>query len=180
MASNLLAQIADRTSAFLGHSGISHNRLCRHLAICDSSLSQFLSGARGLEPETIIKLCQTLSLSHDEISTKFSKQPVKTSKILNLQESTQGRPARMRLDTNDGAWVPGLSGVDPDGSTDITNTTDADTAGPVWDQDLIDVLRNARGYHRLAVKSINSYIAKAKANAGITVPSGVTQKFGRR
>src|ERR1700731_1901220 len=114
MASNLLSQIADRTSAFLRHSGISQSRLCRHLSICDSSLSQFLSGARGLEPETIIKLSQTLSLSHDEISTKFSNQPVRNSKILNLQESTRGQPARMRLDNS--GWYPstdGSGGVDP-------------------------------------------------------------------
>jgi transcriptional regulator with XRE-family HTH domain len=184
MASNLLSQIAERTSAFLRHSGISQSRLCRHLSICDSSLSQFLSGARGLEPETIIKLCQTLSLSHQEIETKFSKPPAKASKILNLQESTQGAPARMRLD-NPG-WYPGTdgsgAGVDPYDPTSngIDNAPDADTAGPAWNQDLIDVLREARGYHRLATKSINAYIAKAKANAGITTPSGVAQKFGRR
>jgi hypothetical protein len=84
----------------------------------------------------------------------------------------------MRLDNG---WVPGLSGDDPNDSTDITNTPSNGAAtGPIWDQDLIDVLRESRGYHRLAVKSINAYIAKAKANAGITTPSGVSQKFSRR
>jgi hypothetical protein len=121
-------------------------------------------------------------LSHQDIEAKFSK-PAKTSKILNLQESTQGTPARMRLDNG---WYPGTdgsgAGVDPydPNSNGIDNAPDADTAGPVWNQDLIDVLREARGYHRLATKSINAYIAKAKANAGITTPTGVSQKFSRR
>jgi hypothetical protein len=180
MASNLLSQIADRTAAFLRHSEISQSRLCRHLQIRDSSLSQFLSGARGLQPETIIKLCQTLSLSHNDIATKFSA-PVRSSKVLHLQESTQGNPARMRLDANDGAWVPGLSGEDPDGSTDITNTADASTeGGPAWDQDLIDTLRTTRGFHRQAIKAINNSINRAKAANGIVTPTSVAQKFSRR
>jgi transcriptional regulator with XRE-family HTH domain len=183
MASPLLLQIKDRTAAFLNNTGLSQAQLCRYLAIDHSSLSQFLSGTKGLDPSVIIKLCQTLSLSHAEVVTKFSA-PVRSSKILNLQESTQGAPARMRLDNS--GWCPsegntggGVDPYDPNGN-DITNTPSADTAGPPWDQDLIDVLREARSYHKLAYKAIGAYIAKAKANAGITVPTGVTQKFSRR
>lgn len=81
----------------------------------------------------------------------------------------------------DGAWVPGLSGTDPATSSgSIDDAPDAVTSGPVSDQDLIDTLREARGYHRKAVKGINDYIAKAKANAGIVTPRGVSQKFSRR
>jgi hypothetical protein len=79
------------------------------------------------------------------------------------------------------AWVPGLSGTDPaTGSGSIDDTADADTSGPVWDQALIDTLRTTRGIHRQAIKGINDFIAKAKANAGIVTPSGVSQKFSRR
>jgi hypothetical protein len=121
-----------------------------------------------------------LALPHAEVVAKFST-PAKSSKILNLQQSTQGRPARMRLDANDGAWVPGLSGIDPDGSTDITDTpSDGAATGPVWDQDLIDTLRATRGFHRKAVRAINDYINRAKVNAGIATPTGVAQKFSRR
>ncbi len=66
------------------------------------------------------------------------------------------------------------------GSTGIDDTPSADTTGPVWDQNLIDTLREVRGYHRKAIRAVNQFIAQAKANAGITVPSGVAQKFGRR
>jgi hypothetical protein len=86
----------------------------------------------------------------------------------------------MKLGRNDGAWVPGLSGIDPAGSGSIDETPDADTTGPVWDQDLIDSLRETRGLHRQAVRAINKYINQAKANAGIVTPSGVNQKFSRR
>ena len=88
----------------------------------------------------------------------------------------------MRLD-NEG-WYPsedGSGGQDPnDAGNGIDNTPSADTTGPAWDQNLIDVLRETRGYHRKAVRAINDYINKAKANAGITTPTGVNQKFGRR
>ena len=184
MASNpLLSQIADRTSAFLNTTGITQARLCRHLSISDSSLCQFLNGTKGLDPSVIIKLCQTLNLSKRDVATKFSTEHARSSKILNLQESTEGRPARMRLDNS--GWYPstdGSGGVDPYDPTGnaIDNTPDADTAGSVWDQDLIDTLREARGYHRKIVRAISDYIQKAKVNAGITVPSGVSQKFSRR
>jgi transcriptional regulator with XRE-family HTH domain len=178
---NLLSQLAERTASFIRHSGLTQGRLCRHLGISDSSLSQFLSGKAGLDPSVLIKLCQTLSLSHQEIQTKFA-QPARSAKILNLQESRLGQPARMRLDANDtGSWVPGLSGTDPnDQGNSIDNTPDADTTGPVWDQALIDTLRETRGLHRKAVRAINQYINQAKVNAGIAAPSGVTPKFSRR
>jgi hypothetical protein len=77
-------------------------------------------------------------------------------------------------------WVAGIAPDPNDVGNDITDTPRADTTGPVWDQAMIDVLRETRGYHRQAVRAINSYIARAKANAGITLPSDVAQKFNRR
>jgi hypothetical protein len=135
---NLLNQLAEKTATFVRHSGVSQGRLCRHLGISDSSLSQFLSGKKGLDPTVLIKLCQTLSLSRREIETKFS-QPVTSAKILNLQQSVAGLPARpMRLDVNEG-WYPGSdgsgAGKDPnDQGGSIDDTPDAVTTGPAWDQ----------------------------------------------
>lgn len=84
-------------------------------------------------------------------------------------------------------WYPGTggsgAGVDPNDAigNGIDNTPSADTeGGPVWDQDLIDTLREARGYHRKIVRTINDYIQQAKVNAGIVTPTGVTQKFSCR
>jgi transcriptional regulator with XRE-family HTH domain len=178
----LLLQIADRTATFLQNTGVTQARLCRYLSISDSSLSQFLNGTKRLDPATTIKLCQVLSLSHREVAAKFT-EPVRTSKILSLQESMEGRPAQMRLDgdTNSG-WYPGTgnsgAGQDPNDGRTIDDVPDADTSN--WDQALIDKLRETRGYHRKAIRTINDYIQKAKVNAGITTPTGVTQKFGRR
>jgi hypothetical protein len=93
------------------------------------------------------------------------------------------RSSRIMHLQNDG-WYPGADGAgvgqDPNDGRTIDNTPSADTSGPVWDQDLIDVLRETRGYHRQAVKAINQYINQAKVNAGIVTPSGVQQKFSRR
>jgi hypothetical protein len=87
----------------------------------------------------------------------------------------------MTLDANDtGSWVPREGEKnDPVDSTDITNTPKEGAAtGPIWDQNVIDLLRETRGYHRKAVRAINDYIAKAKANRdGTTEPTG--QKFRR-
>jgi hypothetical protein len=99
-----------------------------------------------------------------------------TSQIMLLQRNGK----RISLDKNDGAWVPGLSGQGPNDSGSIDEAPDADISGPVWDQSLIDTLRETRGYHRQEVKAINQYINQAKVNAGIVTPSGVQQKFSRR
>jgi hypothetical protein len=84
----------------------------------------------------------------------------------------------MTLDGNDGGgWVPGQSGTDPNGSGSID---DAPTASPqnIWDQALIDTLREVRELHKQAIKSINGFIQKAKANRdGSTPVPADAQKF---
>jgi transcriptional regulator with XRE-family HTH domain len=168
-SSPLLLQIKDRTTAFLKNTGISQAQLCRYLAIDHSSLSQFLSGTKGLDPSVVIRLCQTLSLSHREVAAKFS-EPVRSSRILNLQQSIAGLPAQMRLDGNDeGSWVPGLSGTDPnDSGNTIVDPTD----------DTLDTLRRVRAIHRKAIRAINDFINQAKINRQGTTPP-TAQKFSR-
>jgi hypothetical protein len=171
MASTLLSQLAGRTSDFLSHTGVSQARLCRYLNIGDSSLSEFLHGTKGLAPETLIKLCQTLSMSHREVATKLT-EPARSSKILNLQESTAGQPAQMRFDLkDDGAWVPGLSGTDPnDAGNTIVDPTD----------DTLDSLRRARAIHRKAIRAINEYLVQATVNRqGSTPVPADAPKFSR-
>jgi hypothetical protein len=79
----------------------------------------------------------------------------------------------MRLDNS--GWYPGADGSgvgqDPNDGRTIDETPDADTTGPVWDQDLIDSLRETRGIHRKAIKAINRFINAAKTAAGIVTPS---------
>jgi hypothetical protein len=71
-------------------------------------------------------------MTHHEVATKFSepvsRSGVRSAKILNLQESVAGPPARMTLDGNDGGgWVPGQSGTDPNGSGSIDVKTLVDS-----------------------------------------------------
>jgi transcriptional regulator with XRE-family HTH domain len=173
---NLLSQLADRTATFLRHSGLTQGRLCRYLSISDSSLSQFLNGNKGLAPEAIIKLCQALSLSHQEIQTKFA-QPISSAKILNLQQSVAGLPARpMRLDANDGAWVPGQSGVDPSVDSSIVDPGDAPD-GPTAED--LALLRNLRKIHRQGIKIINNFINSIPNRASVN-RSGTTEPTNQR
>ena len=101
MASNLLSQIASRTANFVHRAGISQGQLCRHLGCSDSSLSQFLHGTKSLDPSVIIKLCQCLSLSQEEVAEKFT-EPVRSARIMSLQRSVEDRAAEMHLDENEG------------------------------------------------------------------------------
>ncbi len=72
----------------------------------------------------------------------------------------------------DGAWVPGLSGRDPNESGgNIDDPTD----------DTLDTLRYARAIHRKAISAINDFINQAKINRqGSTPVPPDPQKFGRR
>src|SRR5208282_3132643 len=177
--------IADRTASFLHNTGITQSRLCRYLSISDSSLSQFLSGTKALDPSTIIKLCQTLSLSHREVAAKFT-EPVRSSKILNLQESVEGRPAQMRLDADKNiGWYPGTgssgTGQDPNDQRtidDIPDVPDA-TSQNGYDQATEDVLRRVVGLHKKALRILSEHIAQAKANQGSTAVPADAQKFFR-
>jgi hypothetical protein len=181
---SLLQQLLNRVAVFKANfPNITQADIAKHIGVRESNFSAALAGRVGLNADSVLRLHKLFNLSRREVLTKFSA-PVRSSKILQLQESVQGRPARMRLDSS--GWYPGTggsgAGVDPNDAigNGIDNTPDADGTGPVWDQDLIDSLREARGYHRKIVRAINGFINQAKVNAGITVPSGVTQKFSRR
>jgi hypothetical protein len=101
---------------------------------------------------------------------KFS-QPVRSSRILNLQQSVQGQPARMHLD-NDG-WVSG-SGNDPNNSTTVDETEDADVSTAAT----ATVLRQVRSLHRKAIRAINGWLLSQKVNQGSTAPTN--QRFSTR
>jgi hypothetical protein len=172
--SSLLRQLASRASNWHSTTGISQQMMARAIGMEPGNYSAFLKGKRGLGAESTYLLLKYVALPKRDAVAKFSA-PARSSKVV----SFQSKGNRMYFD-NDG-WVPGLSGTDPnDAGNDITDTPSVDTSGPVWDQALIDTLREARGYHRQIVRTINDYINQAKVNAGITVPSGVAQKFQRR
>jgi hypothetical protein len=172
---SLISQLANRAKLFHQNTNVSQGLMAKAIGMSEANYSQFLRKKRGLSAESTCLLLKFTSMPKQQAVAKLTQSPI-TSQIMLLQQNGQ----RISLDKNDGAWVPGLSGTDPDGSSSIEDTPDADTSGPVWDQDLIDTLRETRGYHRQAVKAINQYINQAKVNAGIVTPSGVQQKFSRR
>jgi hypothetical protein len=181
MATNSLqTQLLARVPTFISNFPfITKADIARHCGIDEANFSAALNGRRGLGADAVLRLHRLMSLSRREVIAKFSAH-ARSSRITQFQQLGQ----KMRLDNS--GWCPSEGntggGVDPydPNSNDITDTPSADTTGPVWNQSLIDAPRETRGYHRQAVRAINSYIAKAKANAGITVPSSVSQKFNRR
>ena len=174
--SPLLSQLANRAIKFHESSGISQSMMASAINMSEGNYSSFLRGNRGIGAESTCLLLKFTNMPKQQAIAKLTQSPI-TSQIMLLQQNGK----RISLDRNDGAWVPGLSGSDPaTNSGSIDDAPDADTSGPVWDQTLIDTLREARGYHRQAVKAINQYINQAKANAGIVTPTGVQQKFSRR
>jgi hypothetical protein len=98
----------------------------------------------------------------------------KSSLFFNSVSDIPTEPAQYPRTDGSGA------GQDPKDGRTIDDAPDADTTAPVWDQNLIETLRETRGYHPQAVKAINTFINQAKVNAGIVVPTGVDQKFSRR
>ena len=124
--------------------------MARAIAMTEANYSSFLSKKRGLSAESTCLLLKFINLSTQQAVATFSHSPI-TSKVMLLQE--KGRS--MRFD-NDG-WYPGAdgsgAGQDPNDRRTIDDTADADTTGPVWDQDLIDSLRETRGLHRQAISA---------------------------
>jgi hypothetical protein len=173
---SLISQLANRAKLFHQNTNLSQLMMAKAIGMTEANYSQFLRKKRGLSAESTCLLLKFINMPKQQAVAKLTQSPI-TSQIMLLQQN--GR--RISLDRNDGAWVPGLSGTDPATcSGSIDDTPDADTSGPVWDQDLIDSLRETRGLHRQAIKAINQYLNQAKVNAGIVTPTGVQQKFSRR
>jgi hypothetical protein len=174
----LLARVAQFQKQF---PNITQAEIARQCGIGEANFSAAIAGRRGLSANSCLKLHKLLNLSRNEVIKKFIR-PARSSKILNLQESVQGQPARMRLDNS--GWYPGTggsgAGQDPADGRTIDDAPDAVTAGPgLWNQDLIDTLREARGYHRLIVRAINNFIQNAKANRDGST-AATAQRFSTR
>jgi hypothetical protein len=168
-SSPLLKQLANRTKLFHARTGISQSQVAKALGMADGNYSSFLSGKRGIGSEATCLLLRFTNMSVQQAIAKFTK-PALTSKITQFQE--QGRAMRFDANDDDGAWVPGLSGKDPN---ELGNSIDDPT------NDTLDTLRYARAIHRKAISAINDYINQAKVNRlGSTPVPADSQKFGRR
>jgi hypothetical protein len=165
---SLMQQLANRAKTFHANTGIPQNLIAKACGLEDGNYSAFLSGKRGIGAESTCLLLKYLAMPKREAIAKFIK-PIATSRIMLLQE----KGTRMQLG-NDG-YVPGQSGVDPDGTGDITEVPDAASQNG-YDQATEDLLRQVRGYHRKAASLISDFIIKAKANRDGTTPP-TAQKF---
>ena len=74
-------------------------------------------------------------------------------------------------------YVPGLSGIDPNGTDDITSIVAAASKNG-YSPTTTDVLRQCRALHRKAIRAINDILQKASPNPqGTTAPT--SQRFTR-
>src|ERR1700730_6417186 len=169
---SLLQQLASRAKLFHANTGISQALMAKAIGLENGNYSAFLSGKRGIGAESTCLLLKFIGVPKREAIARFSKAAPK-AKVMLLQE--QGR--RMRL-ANDG-WYPGTggsgAGQDPNDGRTIDDVPNADTESN-WDQALIDTLREVRGYHRKAIRSINQYIVQSKVNRDGSTP-GTAQRF---
>lgn len=169
---SLQQQLLARVATFQKNlPNITQSEIARYCNIGESNFDAALAGRRGLSANSCLQLHTLLSLPPHEVTKKFS-QPVRSSKILNLQQSVQGQPARMRLD-NDG-WVSGQSGVDPSNSTTVDDTADANVSTAAT----ATVLRQVPSLHRKAIKAINGWLLSQKVNQGSTALT--SQRFSAR
>jgi hypothetical protein len=172
---SLLQQLANRAKAWHSSTGISQSMMASAIGLEAGNYSAFLAGKKGIGSEATCRLLKFVALPKREAIATFSA-PVRSSKILELQEKGY---RRTHFDDS-GSWVPGLSGIDPAGTTGIDDTPDADEL-PEHDHYLdetIDTLRQVRQIHRSAIKVINQFIQSSKVNQGSTAPTG--QKFSNR
>jgi transcriptional regulator with XRE-family HTH domain len=173
---SLIFQLANRAKTFYQNTNISQCLMARAIGMTEANYSQFLNKKRGLSEESTCLLLKFTNMPKREAIATFSA-PVRNSKILCLQE--RGR-ARMSLDGSGVAWVPGLSGLDPNGTTGIDDTPEADVL-PEHDHYLdqtLDTLRSLKKIYRAGIGVINDFIQNAKVNQGSTPPTA--QKFSRR
>jgi hypothetical protein len=133
-------------------------------------LFQFLGWSEGIGAEATCLLLKFTNMPVRQAIATFSK-PVLTSRIMELQE--QGR----HLELDNSGYVPGQSGTDPNNSTPVDDTPDANTG---YNQDDVDLLKGLLGMNRQAIRKIKGYLqtldVRAKVNRdGTTAPNG--QRF---
>jgi hypothetical protein len=165
----LLARVAHFQKAF---PTITQAEIARYCGIGEANFSAAIAGRRGLSADSCLQLHKLLTLPKNQVMAKFHG-PSRTSTITSFQFLGK----KMQLDTD--GWVPGLSGTDPNNSTTIDDTPDADTSVTV--EATVATLRQVRSIHRKAIKAINNWIVNAdvrsKVNRSGTTPVNTTARF---
>jgi transcriptional regulator with XRE-family HTH domain len=163
----LLRQLANRAKLFHFNTGITQTQMAKAIGVNAGNYSAFLSGRTGIGSEATCLLLKYTAMSQRAAVAAFSK-PVFSASITHFQELGK----HLRFD-NPG-WKPQAGGTDdPNNTTDITSTTDAQRQAV---ENLLAVLAELDEMARIAVLGS---IAKAYPNPnGTTAPNG--QRFNRR
>jgi hypothetical protein len=165
--SNLLKQLANRCKSFHSSTGINQTQMAKAVGLSDGNYSAFLAGRKGIGSEATCLLLKYTALSPRQAVAAFSK-PVFSASVLHLQE--RGKHLRFN---NPGRVAREGATDDPNGTTDITGTSDAQREAV---ENLLSVLAELDELTRQAV--VGS-IQKAYPNPlGITPHNG--QRFSRR
>jgi transcriptional regulator with XRE-family HTH domain len=167
---SLIRQLANRARSFHQLTGIPQSRLASAIGMSDGNYSNFLAGRKGIGAEATCRLLKFTNMPTRQAIATFSK-PVPTSRIMELQEQ------RRHLQLDNSGYVPGQSGIDPNNSTPIDATPDADTG---YNQDDVDLLKGLLCMNRQAIRKIKGYLqqidVRAKVNRdGTTAPNN--QRF---
>jgi hypothetical protein len=171
----IIKQLLNRYRRFQEqHPSITQAQIANACNIGEGNFSQALAGKRGLSADSVLKLHKLLALPANQVIAKFH-DPARSSQITHFQ--TLGKS--MELDNF--GWTPGVGdraqGADPNGSTPIDDTPDADTG---YNRADVDLLKGLLGMNRQAIRKIKGYLqtldVRAKVNRdGTTAPNN--QRF---
>jgi hypothetical protein len=165
--SNLLKQLANRCKSFHSNSGINQTQMAKAVGLSDGNYSAFLSGRKGIGSEATCLVLKYTALSPRRAVVCIFQTSLLAS-VLHLQE--RGRHLNF---INPGRVSREGATDDPNGTTDITTTSDAQRQAV---DNLLAVLAELDEMARVAVLGS---IAKAYPNPlGITPHNG--QRFSRK
>jgi plasmid maintenance system antidote protein VapI len=167
----LLSEIAERCRTFSAGTGVSLNKIAKLIGVETGNFSAFVNGRIGLSARSTVKLLQLLNLTKRQVEEKLAIKPVTIAHFQQggKQVAEQVRFAAPPVKQFD-SWVPGLSGQDPNGSTDITSTNEY-PARSVPDAAELEFLAGLAGLHRQIIDRIDNWQAQQKAQPN---PSGST------
>jgi hypothetical protein len=164
---SLIRQLANRAQSFHRSTGITQTQMARAVGMSDGNYSAFLAGRKGIGSEATCLLLKYTALSPRQAVGAFSK-PVFSASITHFQEG--GKQLRF---ANPGRVAREGALDDPNNTTDITTTSDAQRQAV---DNLLSVLAELDEMARVA--ALNA-IQKAYPNPnGTTAPNG--QGFSRR
>ena len=177
---SLTQQLGQRAKTWCTNLGLTQGTLARFLRIDESQMSRFLRGEANLGSDKLLQLVKLLSLSKRDLQLKFGSPGKLTSRLMHLQEGGRKIAKVVRFDNGDG-WVPGLSGTDPnDSSDDITTVRSTGSQGddPESD-DLTRTLAQVQALHRQAIQIITDYETRQKAKPNPNGSTGPTRQISR-